>query len=165
MAPERKCNRLPIFVQCPHNSRLACKGQNRKTYLCPIQDAGFTAALDFYFEGGIRNEYGAPIPVDPNAVHSLKCIEIATWFDNDFRALEAYCTWKHIGFLSMSPRLCREFRDAWCRYFVRMQPLGVIKPAWMRGYSKWQCVSIGFQRHGNNHLSSSPIDGQRQIRD
>mgnify|MGYP001193024438 CR=1 FL=1 len=99
--------------------------------------------------GGIRED-GAGVR-DPKALPGLKCREIAIWFDSDFMALDAYCEWKATGVLRMHPRLCREFRRAWCRYFVRLAP-GGRPPKWLRGYSRWAGVSIEYQRrHGVLH--------------
>ena len=94
--------------------------------------------------GGIREE-GAGVR-DMQAVPQLKCKEIACWFDDDFRALDIYCEWKRTGVLEMHPRLCREFRRAWCRYFVRMKPLDVRVPKWLRSNGDWTGVSVEYQR-------------------
>jgi len=142
--------RLRIFApKCTFNGSFACKGQDKKTFLCPIQDARFTGLLDFYCEGGVWEKDAPPGEFDPNAVPRLKSIEIACWFDNDFTALDSYCAWKGSGKLNMTPAMCRQFKVAWARYYVRMRPLNQRKPKWLKGESSYQGVSLRWARdHG-----------------
>lgn len=90
--------------------------------------------------GGIRDEESGGIGVLD--VPGLKSKEISLWFDNDFHALEIYCEWKQTGYLRMTYQLCREFRRAWCRYYVRLRPAEVRRPRWMRGWTCWQGASV-----------------------
>lgn len=126
---------------------MPCRGQDKRSFLCPIQDGPFTDLLDFYFMGGITDD--GPGVRDPKAVPKLKCKEIAIWFDSDFVALDAYCAWKVTGDLWMQPGLCREFRRAWCRYYARLTPPEVRPPRWFKGFSRWTGASLEYQRqHG-----------------
>ena len=140
-------NKLDISMRCRQNPTYACPGQSKKSYLCPIEDGPFVALLDLYFMGGYRDRDDIPSPRTPDAIPGLKCREIACWFDDDFRALDAYCLWKATGKLEMTPRLCREFRKAWCRYYVRLMPLHIKRrPVWMGGFGKWKGVSVGWSK-------------------
>lgn len=136
--------RVCIDIICRYNQRVICKNQHKGVFCCPIQDSRFTALLDFYFEGPDRSE--ARGVRDPRAVQNLKQIEIASWFDDDFSALDVYGQWKVSGKLSMTQTICRQFRRAWARYYTRLQPLGQKPPNWLKGYTKWRGVSLGYQK-------------------
>ena len=140
--------RLRFFThKCTFRRQLSCKNQPKKgPIFCPIQDDGFTRLLDFYFEGGIKENDISGVH-DPRAVPRLKCIEIACWFDDDFHALEVYCHWKKTGILRMTSNLCQQFKRAWSRYYVRLKPLNVKRPKWHREDVKWQGISLGWTRN------------------
>lgn len=154
----RSYRRLPILLpRCDFNRKYPCKRQHPKTWLCPIQDPGFLGLLDFYFMGGMHDEAGGIR--DMHAVPQLMCKEIACLFDDDFRALDLYCAWKasrkledesSIEFMRrtfhVTPRLCRQFRRAWCRYFVRFKPLEIRAPSWLESYGDWKGMSVGYQQ-------------------
>lgn len=161
----RKSNRLLIFApkgksergpRCKYNPKYPCKGQSYRRFLCPIEDGHFTGLLDFYFLGGLSEESKGVR--DPNAIPGLLSLEISSWFD-DSKTLDAYCTWKatekrrdededrfNKRALRMHPKLCRQFRRAWCRYFVRYGLPGERKPEWMKGWDCWKGQSVEYQR-------------------
>ncbi len=139
--------------RCSHNHRMPCHWQP-----CSIDDLRFTRFLDRYCEKfGSRPSTdlsGAPGSRDfmRQTIPDLLSLEVASWFD-DREALERYAAWKDNQTLRMDADICREFRWAWCRWFVRMGPLGVHRPAWMRGWGEYQRIAIG------RHMSAGGMAG------
>ena len=144
----RKWNRLGFnTLPCSFNSKMVCSGVTRRTFFCPLHDNLFLDLLDWYFMGGIRDDDTGPLTI--RGVPGLKSKEVSLWFDSDFHALEVYCIWKVTGQFQMTYTLCREFRRAWCRYYVRLKPMDVKRPRWMRGHECWKGTSIEFcKRYG-----------------
>ena len=171
--PRKKAQfrRLRIFTQrCDFNGRYPCKRQHPRNVICPLQDEDFLRHLDFYFMGGQWDEDQEPDEVfheridDPAPIPKAHCKQVALWFDEDFRALDAYCHWKgsrkrrdeteedfNARTLGMRPSLCKQFRRAWCRYYIQTHQKRP-RPLWMLGLKVWRGKSIEYQRqHGILH--------------
>lgn len=164
--PRKKAHfrKLRFFtLRCDFNGRYPCKRQHPKSFVCPLQDEDFLRHLDFYFMGGLWDEGQEPEVYheridDPAPIPKAHCKQIALWFDEDFRALDAYCAWKgsrkwegeseedfNVRVLRMRPSLCRQFRRSWCRYYVQTHQKRP-RPLWMHSIKDWFGKSIEFQR-------------------
>lgn len=71
-------------------------------------------------------------------------LEVSGWFD-EHGTLERFARWRvENRSLRVSRAMCEDFRRAWCRWFVRLQPLGVMRPRWMRGHDEYKRIAFGY---------------------
>jgi len=131
---------------CPWNSHEMCREVHTRKGRCPLLHTQWTKLLDLYLERSNTlksKDITLYNPGDPMRSTSLPwlMLEVPNWFDDpDF--IRIYALYRYSGTLAMSRELCKGFRAAWARWYVRLRPLGVIRPRWLRGESRYRRLSV-----------------------
>jgi len=131
---------------CPWNRHEMCGEVHTRKGRCPLLHTQWTKLLDLYLErSNILKSPNLMVSGQGNPVKASEppwlMLEVPNWFDDpDF--IRIYALYRYSGVLRMSEEVCKGFRAAWARWYVRFRPLDVIRPRWLRGESRYRRLSV-----------------------